>query len=109
MACLTSGIFLFEAVENIAYTKSCSRNFVSIGRSNAFTGCSHLTLAFGCLISGIKHAVCRHDKMGFLRDVQPLLEVVSTGFKRLCLIHKQVGSKHYAITNDIYLATLENT
>ena len=50
-----------------------------------------------------------HNQVGLLRDVQTLLQLVTTGLQCLGLFHEQVGSQHHAIADDVYLTALEDT
>ena len=50
-----------------------------------------------------------HDEMSLARDVQARAQLVATSLQRLGLIHKEIGSEHHSITDDVNLSALENT
>ena len=109
MTCFGSSILLLEIVEDITYTQTSTANLISIGRANTLTRRTYLILTLLSLVSSIEHTVGRHNQVSLLRNVQTLLQRMTTGLQCLGFLHEEVGSQHYAITNDVYLTTLEDT
>ena len=72
MARLVSSIFLFETVEDVAYTQAITGNLVGIGRTYALSGCTYLALTLGGLKRSVEQAVCGHDEMCLLGDMEPV-------------------------------------
>ena len=106
---LGSSILLLETIEDIAYAQTIAADFVGIGWTNALTRGTHLVLTLLGLVSGIEHAMSRHDEVSLLRDMQTLLQRMTTSLQRFGFVHKQVGSQHHAITDDVDLTALEDT
>ena len=109
MSSLVSSILLLEVFEDITYAKTSTAYLISISRTNTLTGGTYLVLALRSLNGCIEHTVSRHDEMRLLRNVETAFEVMATLLQILSLAHKEVWSQDYAVTDDIYLATLEDT
>ena len=109
MSRLVSSILLLEVFEDITYAKTSTAYLISISRANTLTSGTYLVLALRSLNGCIEHTVSRHDEMSLLRNVETALEVMATLLQILSLAHKEVWSQDYAVTDDVYLATLEDT
>ena len=109
MTSLCLCILFFKVAENISYTQSVTTYFVGICGADALTGCSYLCISLSSLVCRIQHTMSRHDKMGFLGDVQTFLQRVSAGFQRNGFSFEQSGIKHHSIANDIHFIALENS
>ena len=108
MACLCSSILLREVLQDITHAQTVTRHFVGICRTDALTRSAYLVLTFLGLVGSVQHAVCRHDEMCLLRDVQTRLQLVAALLQCFCLVHEEVGSQHHAIADDVHLTALED-
>ena len=108
MTCLVGSILLCEVVENVAYTQTITTGLVGVSRANAFTRRANLVLALSCFVSCIEQTVGWHDEVCLLRNVETVLQIVTALLQILGLIHKEVGGKHHAVTDNVHFVTLEN-
>ena len=109
MTSLSLGVLLFKVIEDISHAQTITADLIRIGRTNTLTSSSNLILTLLSLISSVEHAMRRHDQMSLLRDMQTRMEIVTTGLQCFGLFHKEVGSQHNTITDNVHLTTLEDT
>ena len=102
-------ILSLEIVKDITYAKTRAAYLVSIGRTDALTGGTHLVLTLRSLDGSVKHTMSRHDEMSLLGDVQATLQVVTALLQVLSLLHEEVWSQDDTVTNNVHLSTLEDT
>ena len=107
VACL--GVLLCKTVENISHAQTVTADFVCIGRTDTFTRRTDFGFAFGGLVGLVQQSVGRQNKVRFLRYIQPLLQLVTGGSQLLRLFAEQDRVQHYAVTDQVDLATLEDT
>ena len=104
-----SGSILFrEVLQDIAHTETVAAHLVGIGGADALARRTHLVLALLGLVGSIEHTMRRHNQVCFLRNMQSALQLVSALLQRFGLVHKQVGSQHHAVADNVHLATLED-
>ena len=109
MTSLCLSILLLEVLKDITYTQTVTTNLISISRSNTLTRSTYLVLTLLSLISSIEHTMSRHNEMSLLRNVQTTAKFMSTGLQSLSLFHKEIGSQHNAITDNVHLVALKYT
>ena len=95
-------------IEDITYAQTVTADLISVGRTDALASSTHLVLALLRFIGSVEHTVSRHDEMRLLGDMQTGMQVVTTGLKCLGLVHEEIRSEHYAIADNVHLATLED-
>ena len=66
MAFFVLRILTIEVGKDISYAQTIATYLVSVRWSDAFSSRSNLVFALCSLVSTVKNAVSRHDKVGFL-------------------------------------------
>ncbi len=95
--------------EDVAHTQSVARNLVGVGGSDALACGAHFVLALGSLVGGVEQSVGRHDEVCLFRNVESLAQGVPAALEVAGLVHKQVGSQHDAVADDVDFVSLEDT
>ena len=106
---LQRSIFLREVFKDITYTQRRAGCLLGISGTYTLTCSADLVLTLSGLISTIQHTMSGQNQMGALGNMETALEVVSCSLKFLSLSHKQVGSNHTAVADDIELTLIEYT
>ena len=109
MTGLMGSVFLLEILEDVTYSQTVARDFVSIGRTDTFTCSPYLTLSFLSLVGGIEHTVSRHNQVSLLGNIQTGTQIMTALLQVLGFSHEQIGSQHHAVTDNVHLSSLEDT
>ena len=109
MAGLGGRIFLLEVMENVAHTQAVAAYLVGVGGTDALAGGAYLGIALGRLVGSIEHPMGGQDEMGFLRDVETLLQGMAGGFEGFGFGLEQRRVEHHAVADDVHLVALEDS
>ena len=109
MSCFCRSIFFIEIVQQVAYAQTVTADLVRISRADTLTGRTDFARTFRSLVSSIQYTVSRQDQMSFLRDTQLFGQVVSAGSECLRFLLEQQRIQYDTVTDNVYLASLENT
>ena len=109
MSCFCSCILFVEIMQQVTYAQTVAADLIGVSRADAFTGRTDFTGTFCSFVSGIQDTMGRQDQMSFLRDTQLFSQVVSAGSECLRFLLEQQRIQYDTVTDNVYLASLENT
>ena len=110
MARLGTGVNLAEVgAQQVAHAHAVAAHLVRIGGADALARGTDFRAALGSLVSRVENPVRRQNQVCLLRDAELPRQVVAAAGQLLGLGTKQNGVEHYAVTDDVGLAALENT
>ena len=93
---------------DVAHTESHARSLVAIRRTDALARSAHFALTLCRFISAVEHAVRGENQVCAATDVQTFCNLITRTLQFARLIHKEVGSNHATITDDVHLALVKD-